>query len=364
MKVNDKWVRVLLPLLPSCLFIYVFTSAGKSITTNIIYILTTVAVCEVSRYLIYKSRQWFHGNYTRLKRMTALFVAGCFCTSFIFIFTKAARNYFAYGEFRMSSSYGSNVYINNTQLTVGVVGTSIFYAVIIFLFLFFVYETVYHFARLRFIEKERNQLEKGKLQAELQQLKGIVNPHFLFNNLNSLSALISEDPPQAEAFLNELTKVFRYLLRNNNTELTTVADELQFIHSYYHLLQTRYGRSISLDVNVPAHAEQHLLPPMTLQLLVENAVKHNRLQKDLPLEISVSLERSSLVVRNNICRREKPVESTGIGLHSINSRYKLLQCPGLTITQDDKFFSVIIPLIESENPLQAKRQYEKVSNAG
>jgi two-component system LytT family sensor kinase len=217
---------------------------------------------------------------------------------------------------------------------------------------------------VRFIQKQNDRLEKQKLQAELQQLKGIVNPHFLFNNLNSLSSLISENPPQAEAFLDELTKVFRYLLRNNNAEVTTVAEELQFISSYYHLLQTRHGRSISLDVDVPEHAEQHLLPPMTLQLLVENAVKHNRLQKDLPLEISIYHKDSSLIVRNNIRKREKAVESTGIGLHSINSRFKLLQHPGLTITQDDKFFSVMIPLIESGNSFKVHpgQQHEQVSN--
>ncbi|HEX8315247.1 MAG TPA: hypothetical protein VF609_09650 [Flavisolibacter sp.] len=183
-KVNDKWLRILLPAIPCCLFIYVFLSAGKDIiSTNIIYVFTVIAVCEISRYLVYKSRTWFGGKYIRFKRIVALFAAGCFSTSLVFILSKAIRNYAAYGEFKMDSSYGSNVYINNTQLTVGVIGSSIFYAVVVFLFLFFVYETVYHFARLRFIEKQRDRLEKEKLRAELQQLKGIVNPHFLFNKI-------------------------------------------------------------------------------------------------------------------------------------------------------------------------------------
>ncbi|HEX8315248.1 MAG TPA: histidine kinase [Flavisolibacter sp.] len=151
---------------------------------------------------------------------------------------------------------------------------------------------------------------------------------------------------QAEAFLNELTKVFRYLLRNNSTELTTVGEELQFIHSYYHLLQTRYGKSISLKMDVSEQAQTYLLPPLTLQLLVENAVKHNRLQKEAPLKIEIFSDGESvLIVRNNLSKREKAVESTGIGLHSINSRYGLLQHPAPKIANDRQYFSVMIPLI-------------------
>lgn len=339
----------MLPLLPCSLLFYFYLTAGQAISTaNITYMVTVIAVCETVRYLVYKSRSWYRGKLVRTKRLITLFGVGILSTSAIFVVSKAIRNYVAFGEFRMDTSYGSNVYINNTQLTVGVVGTSIFYAVFVFLALFFIYETVYHFARLRFIEKQRDKLEKEKLQAELQQLKGIVNPHFLFNNLNSLSSLISEDPAQAEAFLNEFTKVFRYLLRNNSTELSTVAEELKFIHSYYHLLQTRYGKSISLEMLVSENAQEQLLPPLTLQLLVENAVKHNRLQKDAPLKIEIfSQEDNALVVRNNVSKREKAVESTGIGLHSINSRYQLLGHPGLSIEPTDEHFTVRIPLIEA-----------------
>jgi two-component system, LytTR family, sensor kinase len=329
---------------------FLFVSAGKDIVSaNIIYVFTVIAVCEISRYLVYQSRTWFNGHFTRLKRILSLFALGCFSTSIIFIVSKAARNYIAYGEFKMNSSYGSNVYVNNTQLTVGVIGSSIFYAVLAFTFLFLVYEILYHFARLRFIEKQNNRLEKEKLQAELQQLKGIVNPHFLFNNLNSLSSLITEDPAQAEGFLNELTKVFRYLLRNNNTELTTVAEELQFIDSYYHLLQTRHGKSILLDIRVGDKIQAYLLPPMTLQLLVENAVKHNRLHKEAPLKIEIFSEgEDRLVVRNNLSKRDQAVESTGIGLQSIKLRYGLLQQTGPEIKEDGQFFSVTIPLIVVE----------------
>ena len=211
-----------------------------------------------------------------------------------------------------------------------------------------IYEVAYHFALLRHTERERDRLEKEKLQAELQQLKGIVNPHFLFNNLNSLSSLISENPVQAEEFLDELTKVFRYLLRNNETELTTLAQELEFMASYYHLLQTRYGKAVSLQVKIDLGFQSFLLPPLTLQLLVENAVKHNRIDKEHPLAIELFSEGDhKLVVRNNISLKKQTVESTGIGLRSIHSRYRILGEESPVIRKDEDYFAVIISLIAS-----------------
>lgn len=238
------------------------------------------------------------------------------------------------------------VRFNNSEIATGLWGYSFFHGVFIFLFLFAGFETIYHFARLRYTEKQKEQLEKEKLRAELNQLKGIVNPHFLFNNLNSLSSLISENPTRAEYFLDELTKVFRYLLRNNQAELTTLGQELLFIQSYYHLLQTRYGSGIRLDIRIDRKYEEWLVPPMTLQLLIENAVKHNQLQKEHPLQIELaSTLNNALIVRNTLFRREGVVESTGLGLYNINTRYKMLGMPELRIEKDDQYFIVTITLI-------------------
>ena len=136
----------------------------------------------------------------------------------------------------------SHFFINGNKVVIGLLGNSFLTAIFIFPFLLAGFEIIYHSWLVNSAKRENEKLEKEKLRAELQQLKGIVNPHFLFNNLNSLSSLIAENPKQAQDFLDELTKVFRYLLRNNDTELVTLAQELQFIESYYHLLQTRYGR--------------------------------------------------------------------------------------------------------------------------
>jgi len=329
-------------------------SDGGNLQANVIYILTVILICEGSRFLFYSSRRWFTGSFKNVKRLSVMIPAGILFVAPIFVISKALRNYITYGEFGMGASIGSMVYVNDQQVKMGVIAVSVIYATLTFLLLLAIYELAYHLARLRHTERQRDRLEKEKLHAELQHLKGIVNPHFLFNNLNSLSSLISENPGKAEDFLNELTKVFRYLLRNNETELTTLGEELQFLNSYYSLLETRYGKGITMNLMIDSAYESFLLPPLTLQLLVENAVKHNRVQKEDPLRIELFVEKDNLlVVRNNLSLRDHNVESTGIGLRNINSRYKLLEHQPPIIEKNDGFFLVIIPLIPSVDSLPA-----------
>jgi two-component system, LytTR family, sensor kinase len=348
--VNDKWLRILLPAVPCSLFIYNFLGGeGATFQANLIYILTTIVACEGSRFLIYQSRDWYTPPYRKLKRMALLLPSGILLIALLFFFSKAGRNYLAYGLVDTAANPGVFTFeVGHKRIGTGLIASSFIYGLLTFSLLLAIYEQAHHLARMRHVERQRDRLEKEKLQAELQQLKGIINPHFLFNNLNSLSSLITDDPAQAEAFLDEFTKVFRYLLRNNDTELTTLAQELQFMHSYYHLLQTRYGRAISMEMRIDPAYESYLLPPLTLQLLVENAVKHNRALKEAPLCIELfSDTHHRLFVRNNLALRDKRIESTGIGLRSINSRYSLLNHEPPIVRNEDGFFSVVIPLIPS-----------------
>ena len=273
--------------------------------------------------------------------------AGLTWTTLILTLSAIIRNYIQTGNWDFSQKLNTNVVLNDRQLKFGVLWYSFFNSITNFFFLMLAFNALYHYAKLRHTEKDKERLEKEKLRAELQQLKGIINPHFLFNNLNSLSSLISEDPQRAESFLDELTKVFRYLLRNNETELTTLSQELQFIHSYYHLLQTRYGKAIRLEMNIDARYENWLIPPLTLQLLVENAFKHNQLNAENPLQISIATRANDqLIVSNTISRRQGQVDSTGIGLQNINARYAMMNHTGLVIEKNERFFNVSITLIK------------------
>jgi sensor histidine kinase YesM len=202
------------------------------------------------------------------------------------------------------------------------------------------------FEKWRKLVDESEQLKKANLQSQLEGLKGQVNPHFLFNSLNSLSSLISDDPDKAEKFLDEMSKVYRYLLRTNEDGLTTLEAEMQFIHSYFHLLKTRYGDSLDMEILIDERYAGYLIPPLTLQMLVENAVKHNMLLRDSPLKILIMTTNSGrLVVSNNLQRKDRMVSSNKVGLTNIVNKYRLMKQEEITVRDDGKEFAVVVPLI-------------------
>ena len=349
LKVRDTWFRFVVVLVPFLLTIFINGLLVKMTATrlisSLISLVVIIIICELSRLIVYRSHQWFPGRY---RPLLVLAIGIAMTTGFIII-SVMLRKYVASGKWDPSMFMDSQVIVNDKKLITGIFGYAFFNGIVNFSALMLGFEILYKQAQFRHTEKEKEKLEKEKLKAELLQLKGIVNPHFLFNNLNSLSSLIAEDPVQAQTFLDELTKVFRYLLRNNQTELTTLGDELRFIQTYYKLLRTRYGSAINMNVEIDQSYETLLLPPLTLQLLIENAVKHNKLQKENILHIAMSATPDNkLIVRNNISRKEGKVDSTGIGLQTISARYKVLNQPGIVIEQDEKTFSVIIPLLVSE----------------
>lgn len=197
---------------------------------------------------------------------------------------------------------------------------------------------------------EKELLFQMSLQQEFDVLKSQVNPHFLFNCFNTLSSLINEDADKAEIFLDELSKVYRYLLRNNEEGLSTLESELKFIESYFLLLKTRHGDAVQLQVETDKRYNNYLLPSLSLQLLVENAVKHNVLSKNKPLVIDIfTMAGNKLVVNNNLQRRTVKAPSTRIGLDNIKAKYKLLGQTGFQVMEDAKNFTVVLPLIWNNN---------------
>lgn len=210
------------------------------------------------------------------------------------------------------------------------------------------YEADYVFLKYKESKAEQESIQLLSINQEFDALKSQVSPHFLFNCFNTLSSLISMDKARAEIFLNEMSKVYRYLLRNNEESMSTVENEIQFIRSYFKLLQTRYGEAVKLNIQVDKRYERYLLPSLSLQLLVENVVKHNALSKDRPLVIDIfTVAANQLVVNNNLQR--KPVKAPGnqVGLENIRAKYLLLGQPGFQVIEDDKNFTVVLPLIWS-----------------
>lgn len=225
-------------------------------------------------------------------------------------------------------------------------------------------ETSYSLSRWQKHQVNKEKLKKETLACKLQGLKSQVNPHFLFNSLNSLSSLIADEPQRAEHFVDQMARVYRYMLQTNRAsaddlstdetdELTTLDEELAFIDSYYHLLKTRHGAGLHLTIRVADHYRSYRLPPLTLQLLVENAVKHNVILASRPLHIDILTTTDSyLLVSNNMQKKTvrsdlARTESTQIGLSNIRARYQLLAQTEPVIKSGPDSFTVLLPLLQN-----------------
>lgn len=222
------------------------------------------------------------------------------------------------------------------------------------------WEVYYIIDKYKEATEEKELFAQMQLEQEFDHLKQKVNPHFLFNCFNTLSSLISEDKDRAEVFLDELCKVYRYLLRSNEDGMSTLETELKFIQSYYELLRTRHGDAINLQVEVDKQYYPYLLPALSLQMLVENVVKHNALSKNKPLIIEIfTTVGNKLVVNNNLQRRSVKPQGGRVGLNNIESKYHLLHQEGFQVIEDEKNFTVVLPLIWNHGAARKPEAIEK-----
>jgi LytS/YehU family sensor histidine kinase len=210
-----------------------------------------------------------------------------------------------------------------------------------------IYESIYFMHQLKHSVEETEHLKRENLNAQLDALRTQVNPHFLFNNLNTLVSLIPEDPKQAVDFVQQLSKLYRHILEVKDEKSILLKDELDVLKAYAFLLKTRFGNNLEVNINVPEEKMSKKIVPLSLQLLMENAIKHNIVSADKPLQIDVFTQNGSLVVSNNLQIKNQVTESTGIGLDNIRNRYKLLSEKPVKVTANDTNFTVSIPLIEN-----------------
>jgi sensor histidine kinase YesM len=192
---------------------------------------------------------------------------------------------------------------------------------------------------------EAEKLKKEQAIAQYETLKSQVNPHFLFNSLNVLTTLVHKDADVAEQFINQLSKVYRYILESRAQEIIALEEEMRNLEAYVFLMKIRFGGNFIFHNQLTANANGFKVAPLTLQMLVENALKHNEISKLNPLSISVFLEDKCIVVRNNLQLKTNQNESTGIGLSNIKARYGFLSTQPVSIAETDGFFTVKIPLI-------------------
>ncbi|MDX1907216.1 MAG: histidine kinase [Bacteroidia bacterium] len=188
-------------------------------------------------------------------------------------------------------------------------------------------------------------LERARVQAQYESLKNQVNPHFLFNSLNVLSSLVHEDPDLAETFISRLTRVYRYVLEVHHLDLVSLDTELQCMTHYLFLHQVRFGNNLQVYTEIDPALRNWQVPPLSLQLLAENALKHNIVSRGQPLTLEVVTTDQTLLIRNTWQPRETQAPSTGMGLNNLRERYQFFSQTPVTAGRENNYFCVRIPLI-------------------
>lgn len=196
------------------------------------------------------------------------------------------------------------------------------------------------------VQLENETLRSEALQSQFESLKNQLSPHFLFNSLTALKTLIAEAPNTAQNYVDNLSKALRYTLQSNEEKLVTLKEEMDFTESFLFLIKLRFGTNLTVITGINEKYSGHKLPPLTIQTLIENAVKHNEISKRKPLTITIETnENSNLVVRNKIQEKITEEEGTGIGLTNISKQFQILLGKDITISNEYNEFRVEVPLI-------------------
>jgi hypothetical protein len=217
-------------------------------------------------------------------------------------------------------------------------------------------------------ELQKNKIKEQKViagtaSAKFDALKNQLDPHFLFNSLNVLTSLIDENPESAQKFTTALSKVYRYVLEQKNKDLVTVDEELEFAKTYMSLLKMRFEDSIIFEIPEQASNPKSKVVPLSLQLLLENAVKHNMVTSSKPLHIKIYETNNLLVVENNLQPKQIVKKSSGVGLDNIKQRYELLTDRKVNINQQAESFAVAIPMLTKQITVMKTRTKEQFDDS-
>jgi LytS/YehU family sensor histidine kinase len=197
---------------------------------------------------------------------------------------------------------------------------------------------------------ENELLRREALQSQYESLKNQLSPHFLFNSLTALNVLIKEDTDQAQNYVNSLSRALRYTLKSNEKKLVTLSEEMDFMSSYLFLIRMRYGDNLVISTKINEKMQSLLLPPLTIQTLVENAIKHNEISRRKPLKIDIiTTSAGSLIIVNEIQQKMAGEEGTGIGLTNLSKQFMLLIGKDIIIRREGGKFSIEVPLIRQKN---------------
>ncbi len=262
------------------------------------------------------------------------------------------------------------IFISRAIVIVGILGRSLktfladpgfddyYISLLITLVVLIVFHSFYFYKRRQENKVKEQKIIASTASAKFDALKNQLDPHFLFNSLNVLTSLIEEDPYQAQKFTTSLSKVYRYVLEQKNKDLVSVDEELQFARTYVRLLKMRFEDSIVFEIPDKSSNPEAKIIPLSLQLLLENAVKHNVVTSDKPLHIKVYEDEGELVVSNNLQEKQVVKKSSGVGLTNIQQRYAILTSREVEIAKSTADFSVKLPmLIKQVSNMKTQKVY-------
>lgn len=294
----------------------------------------TTAIWVGNRYIMIHSR-------TKYPQFTDVRKRLWYQSALMLLFTLAAN--ISLGQLADKVFRRDNVTLTLADIIIHSNSAAIFCTIMIIA----IYESIYFMNELRKSVEEKEMLKRESLNAQLDALRTQVNPHFLFNNLNTLASVIPENQEQAVQFVQQLSKVYRHILEVQDQQSIPLKDELDVLKAYAFLLKTRFGDNLGITINVPEEKLKKKIVPLSLQILMENAIKHNIVSSDKPLKVDVYAENGHLVVHNNLQKKNQVNTSTGIGLDNIRNRCRLLGNGQVQVVENDSSFTVSIPLIDN-----------------
>ncbi len=211
-----------------------------------------------------------------------------------------------------------------------------------------IYEAIYFYVRLKKSIQEEEQAKQSIIQAQLDALRNQAQPHFFFNTLNTLRDIIDQNSKEdAKDFVDKLSEMYRFLLEAGNANLISLCDELKFSKAYIHIQSERFGDNLKLNLNIPKASLDAMIVPMSLQLLLENAIKHNVISRAKPLEVNINIKDDYVIVDNIIQVKSTQLPSTKVGLKNIEKRYALITGKPVEIVNSGNHFSVSLPLLKT-----------------
>ena len=220
--------------------------------------------------------------------------------------------------------------------------------VVIFFLDIGIYEALHLFVELKDSKIQEERLKKENLNTQLLNLKHQISPHFLFNSLNTLIYLIDTDKERSKEFVHRLSNVYERVLEFSDKDLISLAEELEYVNAYIGLLEKRYGNNLKVDFNISEKAKQLMILPLSIQMSIENAVKHNVVSRRRPLQIELTDIDNYLIIANNLQKKEISPNNHGQGLENIGNRYKLLSNLEMIIEESDSDFTLKLPLLKKE----------------